>query len=61
MFRFLAHNTTPIAKQFRDGKSGVNIHRIVGYGKKIENYDKMDEKHGEIEAIEEQLIDIIAA
>jgi hypothetical protein len=28
-------------KQFRDGKSGVNIHRIVGYGKKIENYDKM--------------------
>jgi hypothetical protein len=35
-------------KQFRDGKSGVNIHRIVGYGKKIENYDKMDEKHGEI-------------
>jgi len=35
-------------KQFRDGKSGVNIHRIVGYGKKIENYDKMEEKHGEI-------------
>ena len=35
-------------KQFRDGKSGVNIHRIVGYGKKIENYDKMDEKHGGI-------------
>ena len=35
-------------KQFRNGKSGVNIHRIVGYGKKIENYDKRDEKHGEI-------------
>jgi len=35
-------------KQFRDGKSGVNIHRIVGYGMKIENYDKMEEKHGEI-------------
>lgn len=32
-------------KQFRDAKSGVNIHRIVGYGKKIENYDRMDEKH----------------
>jgi len=35
-------------KQFRDGKSGVNIHRIAGYGKKIENYDKMEEKHGEL-------------
>nr|QNO42902.1 hypothetical protein NICIAEDM_00009 [Methanosarcinales archaeon ANME-2c ERB4]QNO44150.1 hypothetical protein PDKEKAMI_00001 [Methanosarcinales archaeon ANME-2c ERB4] len=35
-------------KQFRDAKCGVNIHRIVGYGKKIENYDKMSEKHGEI-------------
>nr|QNT35468.1 hypothetical protein EKMJPAOO_00018 [uncultured Methanosarcinales archaeon] len=33
-------------KQFRDAKSGVNIHRITGYGKKIENYDKMSEKHG---------------
>ncbi|MCD4799810.1 MAG: hypothetical protein K8R19_12495, partial [Methanosarcinales archaeon] len=33
-------------KQFRDAKSGVNIHRIVGYGKKIEKYDRMDEKHG---------------
>lgn len=32
-------------KQFRDAKSGVNIHRIVGYGKKIENYDRMDERH----------------
>jgi len=63
-------------KEFRDAKSGVNIHRIVGYGKKIENYDKMDEKHSElckaitqlksqlkvplmeIEAIDEQLIDL---
>ena len=35
-------------KQFRDAKSGVNIHRITGYGKKIENYDKMSEKHGEM-------------
>ena len=35
-------------KQFRDAKSGVNIHRIVGYGKKIEKYDRMDEKHGEL-------------
>ncbi|MGB3479272.1 MAG: helix-turn-helix domain-containing protein [Halobacteriota archaeon] len=35
-------------KQFRDGKSGLNIQRIVGYGMKIENYEKMDEKHGEI-------------
>ena len=33
-------------KQFRDAKSGVNIQRITGYGKKIENYDKMSEKHG---------------
>lgn len=32
-------------KQFRDAKSGVNIHRIVGYGKKIENYDRMEERH----------------
>jgi len=35
-------------KEFRDAKSGVNIHRIVGYGKKIENYDRMDEKHCEL-------------
>ncbi len=35
-------------KQFRDAKSGVNIQRIVGFGKKIENYDRMDEKHREI-------------
>ena len=35
-------------KQFRDGKSGVNIHRIVGYGMKIENYDRMDDRHGKL-------------
>ena len=35
-------------KIFRDEKSGVNIHRIVGYGKKIESYDKMDERHRKI-------------
>jgi len=35
-------------KEFRDAKSGVNIHRIVGYRKKIENYDKMYEKHSEL-------------
>ena len=33
-------------KQFRGAKSGVNIHRITGYEKKIENYDKMSEKLG---------------
>ncbi|MGR3301680.1 MAG: hypothetical protein ACUZ8I_04155 [Candidatus Scalindua sp.] len=32
-------------KRLRDGKDGVNIHRIVCYGKKLENYDKMNEKH----------------
>ena len=42
-------------KQFRDAKSGVNIHRIAGYGKKIENYDKMDEKHSELCKIITQL------
>lgn len=35
-------------KEFRDAKNGVNIHRIVGFGKKIENYDKMEEKHSEL-------------
>jgi len=35
-------------KQFRDAKSIVNIHRIVGYGKRSENYDKMKEKHKKI-------------
>jgi transposase len=35
-------------KQFRDAKSGVYIHRMVGYGKKIENYDLMDEKHSKL-------------
>jgi hypothetical protein len=31
-------------KQFRDAKSSVNIHRIVGYGKKVEPYEKMRER-----------------
>ena len=31
-------------KQFRDAKSGVNMHRIVGYGKTTEPYDTMREK-----------------
>ncbi|MEA3281152.1 MAG: transposase [Euryarchaeota archaeon] len=35
-------------KQFRDTKSGVNIHRITGYGKKIENCDKINGNHGEL-------------
>lgn len=32
-------------KTFREAKSCVNFHRIVGCGKKIERYDKMEEKH----------------
>ena len=32
-------------KQFRDAKGALNIHRIVGYGKRVENYDSMKEKH----------------
>ena len=35
-------------KIFREEKSSVNIQRIVGYGKKIESYDKMDERHRKI-------------
>lgn len=35
-------------KIFREEKSGVNIQRIVGYGKKVESYDKMDERHRKI-------------
>lgn len=35
-------------KRFRDEKSVVNIHRIVGYGKKLEDYDKMKEKHADL-------------
>lgn len=31
-------------KRFRDAKSRVNIHRIVGYGKRIEPYETMQEK-----------------
>ena len=32
-------------KQFRDAKASLNIHRIVGYGKKLESYDSMKEKY----------------
>ena len=32
-------------KRFRDAKGALNIHRIVGYGKRVENYDSMKEKH----------------
>jgi hypothetical protein len=35
-------------KKFRDEKSGINIHRIVGYGKKLEDYNKMKEKHANL-------------
>jgi len=35
-------------KQFRDAKGPLNIHRIVGYGKKLENYDNMQEKYSKI-------------
>lgn len=35
-------------KQFRDAKNGVNIQRIVGYGKKIERYTEMEVKHREL-------------
>jgi hypothetical protein len=35
-------------KTFREAKSSVNIHRIVGYGKKTERYEGMDEKHNNI-------------
>jgi len=40
-------------KQFRGMKGSLNIHRIVGYGKKLESYDSMKEKHlGTKQAIE---------
>ncbi len=35
-------------KQFRDAKGALNIHRIVGYGKKLENYESMKEKYSKI-------------
>jgi len=35
-------------KQFRDAKGALNIHRIVGYGKKLENYDSMHERYSKI-------------
>lgn len=42
-------------KRFRDAKSGVNIHRVVGYGKKIEKYSKMNERHRKISKAMNQL------
>jgi transposase len=42
-------------KRFRDAKSIVNIHRIVGYGKRSENYEKMKEKHKKINKTIRQL------
>ena len=35
-------------KEFRDYKGALNIHRIVGYGKKLEDYDSMQEKYAKI-------------
>ena len=35
-------------KEFRDYKGSLNIHRIVGYGKKVEDYDSMQEKYAKI-------------
>ncbi len=35
-------------KQFRDAKGPLNIHRIVGYGKKLEDYDNMKERYSKI-------------
>jgi transposase len=42
-------------KQFRNMKGRLNIHRIVGYGKKLEDYDSMKEKHSKIKQTVEQL------
>ncbi|MDL1974736.1 MAG: hypothetical protein LWX55_08145 [Deltaproteobacteria bacterium] len=42
-------------KQFRDVKGPLNIHRIVGYGKKLEDYDSMKEKHSRVKHTVEQL------
>ncbi len=35
-------------KEFRNYKGSLNIHRIVGYGKKLEDYDTMKEKYSKI-------------
>ncbi len=44
-------------KQFRDAKCSLNIHRIVGYGKKLEDYDSMREKYSKIkQAVEQQRV-----
>lgn len=42
-------------KQFRDAKGPLNIHRIAGYGKKLEDYDSMKEKHSRVKLTVEQL------
>lgn len=42
-------------KQFRDAKGPLNIHRIVGYGKKLEDYDSMKERHSKVKRTVEQL------
>lgn len=42
-------------KQFRDAKAPLNIHRIVGYGKKLESYDSMKEKYLKIKEAIDQL------
>ena len=42
-------------KQFRDAKGPLNIHRIAGYGKKLEDYDSMKEKHSRVKNTVEQL------
>ena len=42
-------------KQFRDAKGPLNIHRVVGYGKKLEEYDRMKEKHSRVRRTVEQL------
>ncbi len=42
-------------KQFRDAKGPLNIHRIAGYGKKLEDYESMKEKHSRVKNTVEQL------
>ena len=32
-------------KRFCDAKAALNIHRVVGYGKRVEDYDSMKEKY----------------
>ena len=42
-------------KQFRDAKGPLNINRIAGYGKKLEDYDSMKEKYSRVKHTVEQL------